>query len=113
MLRQNGFDDIIVAYPSVQASDMDLLVKAAADGGKIIAMADSLKHLEAMDAAGHAAGVELSACLDIDMSYRPLGLGAAHIGVRRSPHPRRGRCGRDGPPGGRAGARQGRSRDGL
>ncbi len=85
MLRRNGFDDIIVAYPSVQASDMDLLVKAAADGGKIIAMADSLDHLEAMDAAGRAAGVVLSACLDIDMSYRPLGLGAAHIGVRRSP----------------------------
>lgn len=85
LLNKNGIDDIIVAYPSVQTSDMDILVKTAKGGGKITLMADSLKHLEVMDAAGRDGGVILSACLDIDMSYRPMGLGLAHIGVRRSP----------------------------
>lgn len=85
MLLQSGIGDIIVAYPSVQPSDLDILVKAAQNGDKITLMADGLEQLKAMDTAGAASGVVLSACLDIDMSYRPLGLGAAHIGVRRSP----------------------------
>jgi len=45
---------------------------------------DCLEHLRALSRAGEKAGIVQNACLDVDMSYRPIG-NAAHIGVRRSP----------------------------
>jgi len=83
-LAENGFDDIIVAYPSVQPSDMDLMARLTARGIRIFLVVDSAAHLEHLARAGRKAGVELQACLEIDMSYRPIGP-AVHLGVRRSP----------------------------
>lgn len=83
-LAENGFDDIIVAYPSVQSSDMDLMARITARGVRIFLVVDSTAHLEHLARAGRKAGVELRACLEIDMSYRPIGP-TIHLGVRRSP----------------------------
>ena len=83
-LADHGFDDIIVAYPTVQPSDMALLVELSRRGTTVSQVVDSRPHLEALAAAGRAAGVTLKACLEIDMSWRPLGRWI-HLGVRRSP----------------------------
>jgi len=83
-LIENGFDDIIVAYPSVQASDLEILVSKTKACSRLALMVDGMGQLEIMSSAGEKAGVILEACMDIDMSYRPVG-DFTHIGVRRSP----------------------------
>ncbi len=83
-LIDNGLDDIIVAYPSIQQSDINIFIEKTIQGSKISLVVDCIEHLRALSKAGEKAGIELNACLDIDMSYRPFG-NAAHIGVRRSP----------------------------
>ena len=83
-LIKNGFDDIVVAYPSVQPSDLEILVGKTRSCRRLALMVDSMEQLEMLSAAGEKAGAILGACLDIDMSYRPVG-DLAHIGVRRSP----------------------------
>lgn len=83
-LADSGFDDIIVAYPTVQQSDMALMTTATANGIRIALVVDSMEQLRHLAQAGQRSGVQLNACLEIDMSYRPLGR-AVHLGVRRSP----------------------------
>ena len=83
-LAENGFDDLIVAYPTVQPTDMSLLVEMARRQVTISQVVDSRAHLEVLAAAGSSAGVTLNACLEIDMSWRPAGR-RIHLGVRRSP----------------------------
>ncbi len=82
-LFDNGFDNIIVAYPTVRQTDLDLFVEKTQQGADIFLMADSMEHLEALSRAGEAADISLKVCLDVDMSYRPFG--NLHLGVRRSP----------------------------
>lgn len=84
LLADNGYDDIIVAYPSIQQSDMALLATAAAKGTQIAMMVDSMEQLCRLAQTGQRSGVVLHACLEIDMSYRPFG-SAVHLGVHRSP----------------------------
>lgn len=84
-LADKGHDDFIVAYPSVQPSDLDLLIRLTRDMKTVSVMVDSLQHLTILSAAGNEAGVTLSACLEVDLSYRPLGTDAVHLGLRRSP----------------------------
>lgn len=84
LLAARGFDDIIVAYPTVQRSDMDLIASIAAGGPRIALVVDSLAQLQCLAQAGRQSGQVLEACLEIDMSYRPMGR-SIHLGVRRSP----------------------------
>ncbi len=84
-LADKGHDDFIVAYPTLQPSDLNLLARLALDGKSISVMADSLPHLTALSAAAQRAGVTFSTCLEIDLSYRPLGASWIHLGLRRSP----------------------------
>jgi D-serine deaminase-like pyridoxal phosphate-dependent protein len=84
-LVEKGYDDLIVAYPTVQPSDMALLVRLAKAGVQMRLMVDSPAHLQALSAAGQAAGVVILACLEVDLAYRPFGSGAVHLGLRRSP----------------------------
>ena len=84
-LAGKGYDNMIVAYPTLQPSDMALMAQLAKTGLQVRLMVDSLAHLQALSAAGQAAGVEILACLEVDLAYRPLGLSAVHLGLRRSP----------------------------
>ncbi len=83
-LAEHGFDDIIVAYPTVQPSDMDLMAAVTRKGVRMSLVVDCVEHLKRLAQAGQRSHVVLRACLDIDMSYRPTGR-AVHLGVRRSP----------------------------
>ena len=83
-LAEQGFDDFIVSYPTVQPSDLDLLVGLTRAGKRVSLVIDSVDHLETLSETGQRAGVVLQACMEVDMSYRPL-RSPVHLGVRRSP----------------------------
>jgi len=83
-LVERGFDDILVAYPTVQPSDLALLADLTAAGKRISLVVDAPGHLQRLSAAGQRAGVTLNACLEVDLSYRPLRT-SLHLGARRSP----------------------------
>jgi D-serine deaminase-like pyridoxal phosphate-dependent protein len=84
-LADKGYDDFIIAYPSVQPIDLDLLIRLTRDGKVVCIMIDSPAHLEILSSTAQKAGVVLSVCLEVDMSYRPFGTSAVHLGLRRSP----------------------------
>jgi D-serine deaminase-like pyridoxal phosphate-dependent protein len=83
-LADQGLDDFIVAYPTVQPGDLDLMVKLTQAGKTVSLMIDCVDHLEILSAAGEKAGTVLHACLEVDLAYRPL-KSAIYLGVRRSP----------------------------
>ncbi len=83
-LAAQGFDDLLVAYPTVQPSDLKCLTRLARKKKTATLVVDCREHVEALARAAKAGRVELRACLDIDASYRPAG-GRVHVGVRRSP----------------------------
>jgi D-serine deaminase-like pyridoxal phosphate-dependent protein len=83
-LAGKGFDDFIVAYPTVQPSDIKLLVNLTRRGKKVTLMIDSVEHLRILSEAGEKAGLVLNACLEVDCAYRPLRM-PLHLGMRRSP----------------------------
>jgi len=84
-LAAQGFDDLIVAYPTAQPSDIAHMVEMTAAGKTVRLMVDNEAHLRALSAAGEKANIQLHACLEVDMAYRPFGLSSVHLGVRRSP----------------------------
>jgi D-serine deaminase-like pyridoxal phosphate-dependent protein len=71
-LDDHGTEDVVVAYPSTDATAL-----AAAAGRPVTLMVDCEAHL---DAAPRGARV----CLDVDAGWWPLG-GRIRIGARRSP----------------------------
>ncbi len=83
-LYDNGFDDIVVGYPSVRESDLALFAEKVRKGADICLMADSLDHLLVISRKAEKEGATLNVALDMDMSFRPLG-DLFHLGVRRSP----------------------------
>ncbi len=83
-LASKGFDDFIVAYPTVQPSDLKLLVKLKKKGKRISLMVDSIEHLKILSEAGEKGGTVLNACIEVDCAYRPLKT-PIYLGVRRSP----------------------------
>jgi D-serine deaminase-like pyridoxal phosphate-dependent protein len=81
-LAEQGFSDLLCAYPSVQQSDVDALAAASARTA-VHAMCDAVEHLDTLNAAAERRGVTVGVMVEIDMSYRPVE--RVHLGVRRSP----------------------------
>lgn len=84
-LADAGHDDFILAYPTVQPCDMEILTRLTKQGKRVSVMVDHLHHLQTLHEAGKKHDVVLSACLEIDMAYRPFGNDMLHLGLRRSP----------------------------
>lgn len=82
-LVDEGFDDIVVAYPSVQHAALVEVAKRVGAGATIRLMADSERHLEAYARAAREVGVTLEALIDVDTAYQAAG-GRVHLGVLRS-----------------------------
>lgn len=82
-LAEDGFADLLLAYPTVQRSDCDALL-AAGRRTTVSVVCDAPEQLEALSAAAGAAGAEARVILEVDLAYRPLGE-RLHLGVRRSP----------------------------
>lgn len=83
-LAGEGFDDLFVAYPTVQHAPLSALARKIADGVTAWQIVDCVEHIEALGRAGREHGVEFPAIIELDVSYRRLG-GRVHLGVRRSP----------------------------
>ena len=83
-LATQGFDDLLVAYPTVGKADLQLFYSMTQDGINISLMVDSVGQLEEIEKIWQQK--EKSAkpgkvCVDVDMSWKPAGL---HLGVHRS-----------------------------
>ncbi len=79
------FDDVLVAYPSVERGAFRGLAADAAAAARITLMVDSVEQLDFIDAVvppQHRP--EFRVCIEVDASLRALG-GRVHIGPRRSP----------------------------
>lgn len=81
-LAERGFDDLLVAYPSVSAPEIADVCGHVGRGKTIRLMVDSVEHVARLDRLATEAGVVLPLCLDLDMSSAYPGL---WFGVRRSP----------------------------
>lgn len=89
-LHRKGFDDLLLAYPCLQPAEMALLRELRARGAEVTAMLDCPDHVRILDEAWARLGRDASwsplpVCIDVDMSYRPLGDRGPHLGVQRSP----------------------------
>lgn len=84
LLAERGFDDILIAYPTVRRRDLEAIAGALAAGANVSLVADTKAHLDALAAVAKERGVVAPVVVEADVSYRPAG-GALHFGVRRSP----------------------------
>ena len=83
-LVEQGFSDVLLAYPTLHEGDLDLVARANAGGATLSVVVDDVAHVGALDAAGRRHGTRIPAIVEVDMAYRALG-GRVHLGVRRSP----------------------------
>jgi D-serine deaminase-like pyridoxal phosphate-dependent protein len=81
-LASQGFDDLLIAYPTWNEQDIATIAMATATGAHITLMVDSPEHVEQIDAVAAQHRVRLPVCLDADMSMDLPGL---NFGVWRSP----------------------------
>jgi D-serine deaminase-like pyridoxal phosphate-dependent protein len=79
-------DDLLVAYPTVNAAALRALAVDEAARANVTIMVDSADHLDVVDRALGDGHPEIRVCLELDVSWRPLaGRPQVHIGTRRSP----------------------------
>ena len=85
LLAERGHDDFILAYPTVQPGDLEILARLTKQGKQVSVMVDNIQHLDILERTGKQHGIVFNACLEIDMAYRPLRSDVLHLGLRRSP----------------------------
>jgi D-serine deaminase-like pyridoxal phosphate-dependent protein len=79
-------DDLLVAYPTADRQALRALAADDAARPHITIMVDSVAHLDVVDRALGEDHPEIRVCLELDVSWRPLGgRPLIHIGTRRSP----------------------------
>ena len=83
-LVEQGFDDILIAYPTAHVGDAAIIAEANRGDATVSIVVDDERHLTVLNEAGAAAGTTVPVVVEADMSYRPLG-GRLHIGALRSP----------------------------
>ncbi len=81
-LSRRGFDDILVAYPSLHEAALEAVARENRRGKHIVLTVDCTAHVERIEQVASKTGVTIPLCIDVDMSSRWPGL---HFGVRRSP----------------------------
>ena len=82
-LAQRGFDDLLVAYPTVDRAALRALATGPCD--RVTVMVDCVEHLDLVAAiVRDADGGPVRVCLDVDAGWWPL-RGRIRIGARRSP----------------------------
>lgn len=81
-LSEQGFDDLLVAYPTASAQDLDLLKKMHDSGRTVSLVVDSVEHLQALHSVFQNSALPFSVLFEVDLSLR---MGPLVIGVRRSP----------------------------
>jgi D-serine deaminase-like pyridoxal phosphate-dependent protein len=86
-LMRQGFEDIVIAYPTTDRGALAELVEAAGDdpARAPVPMVDSPPHLDLIEAAIHGGASQARVCLDLDLGWWPAGGRLARIGPKRSP----------------------------
>jgi len=80
-LSQQGFDDLLIAYPYWSADQIEAVIGELQKGKTIVSMVDCEDHVRRFSEVAAGSGIEIPLCLDVDMSSNFLGL---HFGVYRS-----------------------------
>lgn len=83
-LAGQGFEDVLVAYPTADRAALRALAHDARAARHVTIMVDDVAHLDLVDAARDGGREKIRVCLDLDTSWRPLA-GRLRIGARRSP----------------------------
>jgi len=83
-LAGQGFDRLLVAYPTLQPRALEALARRAKEGLDVCVAVDSDEAIRAASDAAVRAGATLGFVICVDMAWEPLGP-RAHIGVLRSP----------------------------
>ena len=81
-LSSQGFDDLVVAYPSTEPADLHAVAAALSEGARITLMVDSPAQVKAIAAVASEKAVLMPLAIDLDMSSDFPGL---RFGVYRSP----------------------------
>lgn len=81
-LSQQGFDDLLIAYPFWHAEQVKAVCGELKKGKKIILMVDSPDQVAHLQALAKENDTQIPLCLDLDMSSKLPGI---HFGVFRSP----------------------------
>jgi D-serine deaminase-like pyridoxal phosphate-dependent protein len=85
-LAGEGYDDIVVAYPTVDRGALRRLADLTAERPEAAPtiMVDSERQLDFIDAVTPADRADLRVCIDVDAGWWPLG-GRVKVGAKRSP----------------------------
>ena len=85
-LAEQGFENLLLAYPTADAGALEELAlrSAASPAGAPIVMVDSVEHLEMIESVLGKGAPALRVCVDVDASWWWLG-GKVKIGPKRSP----------------------------
>lgn len=81
-LGREGFDDLLVAYPTVDPVDLAAAADSLRSGKRLTLMVDSVEQCAVLASRARELGVRYRLALDLDMSTSVPGL---WFGVRRSP----------------------------
>ncbi|KRB76494.1 alanine racemase [Nocardioides sp. Root190] len=82
LVEQDVSDDVVVAYPSVDAAALSALVASPRAASRITIMIDDVAHLDAVDALRASTAVPVRVAIDIDAGLR---WGGQAVGPKRSP----------------------------
>jgi D-serine deaminase-like pyridoxal phosphate-dependent protein len=95
-LAEQGFEDLVVAYPSVDRGAIGRVARLAAETPERAPalMVDDRPHLDLIEGAIGGGPAQVRVCLDIDVGWWPLGGRMARIGPKRSPVHDAARAGR-------------------
>ncbi|HWO82857.1 MAG TPA: amino acid deaminase/aldolase [Solirubrobacterales bacterium] len=85
-LAEQGFEDLLLAYPTADLGALEALAlrSAANPDGAPIVMVDCVRHLEMIESVLGKGAPPLRVCIDVDASWWWLG-GRVKIGPKRSP----------------------------
>ena len=83
-LAEQGFDDLLVAYPAVQRSDVVQAAAISRAGKSVTLMVDCESVARQLNSWWREERIDqpLRVCIDVDVAWRP---GGQHIGAQRSP----------------------------
>jgi len=86
-LAEQGFTDIVVAYPTVDRAAIAQVARLTADdpARAPVLMVDDRPHLDLIEGAIGGGPARARVCLDLDVSWWPLGGRVARVGPKRSP----------------------------
>jgi D-serine deaminase-like pyridoxal phosphate-dependent protein len=85
-LAENGFENLLLAYPTADTGALgELALRSVANpAGAPIVMVDCVEHLEAIESVLGAGASPVRVCIDLDASWWSLG-GRIKVGPKRSP----------------------------